>query len=161
MEKAEYLTPQLWTFFLLPTLSFFASIVLLFLNEWYPALVCFIVCIIFMLPLIIWRKWFFMQILINEDGLKTFYKDYIFSEIKWNEIKDAKVTTITYYDAYISFSKLPNIFVNTKMAIKDKSIINVRLNSKPGNVLIKYYKKIPIEIRDFEKLPKFIKEMFQ
>ena len=75
MKKEMFAMTDIWALFALPVLSFVSSIILLILREWFPALFCFLLGLLFTIPLVIWRKLFFAKIRLTDEGVCRFFGD--------------------------------------------------------------------------------------
>ncbi len=91
MKKEMFVMQDIWALFGLPVLSFVSSIILLILREWFPALFCFLLGLLFTIPLVIWRKLFFAKIRLTDEGVCRFFGDEIINKICWNDIVEVRV----------------------------------------------------------------------
>ena len=96
--------------------------------------------------------------LIDEEGFKIFYRGNITKQLKWENIKEARAY-IDGYGGLIIFSDKP--LYEGKERWKNSKEIFVRMNSKFVIYLFQYKDKIPVPIKDLDKLPKSIQERLQ
>lgn len=152
MKKAKYITNP-YIYLLMIALPLLCGIIVLFFGEFYGAIVCFVIALLFTLPIIIFRKKFFSKMIINEYGIKVYYKHIVIKEILWKNIKEAQAT-LTSHGGQITFTDTS--FYTGKEKWKNWNFIFVNLNSEFAIELYKYKSKIPVPIKDLDKLPNSI-----
>ena len=107
-----------------PTLlTIFACILFNDFEGLYALIIPFIVTLI----LLLLRKYFFAEIELSEHGICKKYKNYIFSEISWNEIKSVE-----------SLPKSILVFKKIENEINDFNSMSFVLNSYSMKRIIKY-----------------------
>lgn len=153
MEKDIYVIPQIWLLFGMPTISFLATILLLILQEWYPALACFILCLIFILPLIIWRKLFFSKIKITSDGISRIYKNEVIKKIPWENLVEVRV--VPKYSIYF----LDEAYDKNKTLLQYRTNITFYLTKKNIEYLLSYKEKFKSKITDISLLSEKYKNL--
>ena len=148
MKKAKYITNPYINFVLIivPLIGMLVS--LIFKDMW-GVILC--LCLIFFCGffLILLRKTLFLKLLIDEKGFKTFYRGNIIKQLNWEDIQDIKAKS-----NIIFFSDKP--LYSDKEEWKNGKEIFVRINSKFVIYLFKYKDKIPVPIKDLDKLSKSI-----
>jgi len=161
MEKPEYILnyTKLYFFMMfgLPPLS----LLIMFIGIWY-GLFSFGLILLLISPLIICRKTLFSKILITDESVTTFYRGKIIESIKWENIKDAMAVSDA--GGHISIST-KEYNVNAK---KGKELVannhGMPLNLSKRIILeatAYNFKKIPVPIKDFDKLPPYIKKKLE
>lgn len=152
MKKEKYITnPYIYIMMIaLPVLS---GIICLICKEFYGSIVCFIIALVYSLPFVIFRRKFFSKMIIDENGIRVFYKHNVIKELLWENIKEVQATP-TSHGGQISFTDTS--FYRGKEKWKNWDGIFVNLNSDFAIELYKYKDKIPVEIKDLDKLPKDI-----
>ena len=123
MKKAEYVVNP-FAYLLGVCVPFCISCILLICGEFYPALVCFCIAIVYLIPIIIFRKSIFSKMLINENGIKVLFRKKVIKQIKWNEIKDAIIIE-TSHGGRIMFSETPLYTGKDKWKNKNKISIDL------------------------------------
>lgn len=157
MKKAKYITNP----YIELSIIFFAivvGIVVLFYKEISGAIACFCIALFWGIIFICLRKTFLSKMLIDEYGFKMFYMGNIIKQLNWEDIKDIKVRP-NIKGGLIFFSNQP--LYEGKEEWKNSKEFFVRVNSNFAIYLFKYKDKIPVPIRDFNKLPKSIQERLQ
>lgn len=157
MKKPKYISVPFF-YSIYPLIGFVGGIVMIFYNEISGAIFCFLGGIFFAVPLIIFRKLFFKKMIIDEEGIKTYYRKTIIKDLKWEDIKESKVnpgnkvqilfTDTTFHTGKESYKDTFGIFVNIG-------------NPTFGKALYKYADKIPVPIKDIDRLPKVIADIFK
>lgn len=146
MKKAKSISnPYLYLFG--SFLSIILMIIGLIIQNYNVAIVSFIIGILFSLPVLLLRKIFFAKMLIDEEGIHVFYRNKLLKEIKWNEIKMAKVVPNS-FGGQIIFAK--------ETEFNQKSSISINMNTDFALYLFKYKHKIPVPITDLDKLSKIV-----
>lgn len=152
MKKPKYIAYP-FTYLVLIILPIISSIIVLLYKEYAGAIVCFCMGVLFAIPYIIFRKKFFAKMIIDDEGFKIYYRKQIVRELKWKDIKDAQAIP-TSYGGHIFFANKP--LYTGKESWKNTYEIFVRCNSNFIVELYKHKDKIPVPIRDLEKLHKEI-----
>lgn len=152
--KIKYVNHPL-TYSLLFIIFIIFGIILLVLQEIGGAVLSFSFALLYFVLYIIFRKFFFAKMLIDDVGIKLYYKDEITKNMDWYEIKYI-LAMPNAYGGQIIFSREP--ILKGKEMLKNRDKIAVNLNSKIAIELYKYKDKIPVKIEDLEKLPKSIQE---
>lgn len=88
-----------WLFIVFPIIPFILGIILIPL-QWRVTLLFIGLALLFGIPVIIWRKFIFGKISLDEKGVSEIYKNKIISQINWEEMKKVLVQRIS-----ISFHK--------------------------------------------------------
>ena len=91
--------------------------------------------------------------IIDQNGIRTYYKQKIVKELNWNKISDAQAINNA-HGGYIIFSD--KLLHSGKESWKNSREIFVNMNSDFAIELYKYKNKIPVPIRDIEKLSPII-----
>ena len=136
MDKPVYFLEHIWQFYVL-------SIV-------FPP---------FFIIVILLRKQLFAKILIDEHGIKMFYRKVATRQIEWKEIQGAQAMLAN--EVQIFFAKDRDILSTQKKRLeRAKEMFIVRLGAKAqAQALYQYKDKIPVSIRDLDKLPKRAKHI--
>jgi len=154
MEKAKYISNPF--IYLSGEILIFAGIITtLIIKDFYALLLCIFVAIIYSLPTILLRKLWFRKMIINEGGITIYYKNSIVKQLLWENIKEAQATP-TPYGGQISFTD--TAFYQGKEKWKNYNCIFVNLKTHFAIELYKYKDKIPVEIKDLEKLHPIVQE---
>ena len=146
MKQRFFVSSQIWSFFILPILSFLSAIILLIVHDWLPATVCFIFFVVFTLILIFERKIFFAKIEISDKGISKVFRTQIINYISW--------------DRLVEFRALPRYFVYflDKPFNKDTTLQNYKTNicfnlsNKRLEILLQYKDKFKSKITDISLL---------
>lgn len=120
-----------------------SSLLFLILGfHWINYLYSLIVPLLIITFVLIFRKFFFLKININENGLYTFYNSKIYKQIKWKEI------------TYIEITNRKGIIIskddekNTKNLYRNlDNFIVFHLTKKNTKILLNYINNINIEIK--------------
>ncbi len=154
MQKSKYISYP-FIYFLLILFCLFFGILTFCLKEIYGGIFCFAVAILFAIPLIFLRKRFFLKMIIDETGIKTFYRNHLERELKWKDIIVVQAVP-TAHGGQILLSDKP-LFTG-KERWKNWKEIFISFNSSFAIYLFKYKDKIPVEIIDLDKLHPVIQE---
>ena len=158
MKKEKYIVNHFLTLALIIIFFGFSAIVLIICKEYWAGIFSIISGFLLASPYIFMRKIAFAKMLINEEGFKIFYRGNIIKQLKWEDIKDVKAIPDG-YGGTIFFSDKP--LYEGKERWKNSKEISVRMYSKFAIYLFQYKDKIPVPIRDLDKLPKSIQEKLQ
>ena len=158
MKKPVYCVPQVILFFLFPMVFVLGGMVLILLHEYYYSILGFGLALLIGLMIFFGRKMILAKIFVDENGIKITYREQVVKQILWEEIKDAQALCVQ--GGQIVFAKDTYILSTQKLRLENqKKIFFIRLDQKsPANALYLYKDKIPVPIRDLDKLPKEIKE---
>ena len=122
---------------------------LLCFKEFLAALLVFSFAILFTIPLIIFRKFFFKKMLLNETGIYLSYKKKVLREIKWEDVKDiqyrVRVFILSDKQLYTGNERYKNTFE-----------INIFTNSEFITEFYKNAYKIPVPIKEIDKMPDYV-----
>ncbi len=148
MKKAEYIArPILQCAILIIIID---TIILLCFKEFWGALLGFCFAILLAIPLIVFRKFFFKKMLLNETGAYLSYRDKILRAVKWEDVKE-----IQYRSGIFTLSDKP--LYTGKEKYKNTFEINILTNSKFIIEFYKYAYKIPVPIKEINKMPEYVK----
>lgn len=153
MEKPKYYSFPL--FYLIILVFFALGVIFLFcFQQFIPAILCLIILLLWQVPLIVFRKNYFKKIIINERGITFFYKQKITNDIRWEDIKDA----LAIPKGIILLDEPINLIEAKKNALSWIEVHRffISFKSKYFLVLCKYKNKIPVDIRDLEKINQLI-----
>lgn len=157
MEKtSEYLIVDLWSFILFPVVFLFGGLILLFFQEYMPATFACGFAFLLLLCQLIWRKKLFAKISITEKGVVVFYKKEIIKAMKWEEIKDGMVNINSANLIILISDKEYDINAKSGKQFIAKNNHGISLNFAIKYVyeeMSKYLKKIPVKLKNFDKLP--------
>jgi len=154
MNKAKYITNP-FLYLILIMLPVVIGIIIIFFKEYYASMICFIIAILFSLPYICLRKYFFSKMLINDEGITKLYRNEILKKLKWEDIVVAQAVT-TPHGGQITFSDKP--LFEGKEKWKNWKEIFVNMNSKFALELYKYKNKILVPIKDLEVLSQYVQD---
>lgn len=157
MKNAKYVSNP-FVYMILIISPIIVSIITLCCQEYYGALACLCIAVLFSVPLILLRKRFFIKMIIDQQGIRTYYKNKLIKDLKWENIKDAQAIP-TSSGGQIIFSDNP--LYSGKDKWKNSKEIFVSMNSNFAIYLFEYSKNIPIAIKDIEKLNPKIAEKFK
>lgn len=155
MEQPKYMVKGLFVYFLFLILVLFSVIILLLYKEWIPALVISLITLIFMF---IVRKLLLAKMLIDEEGIKIYYKNNVIKNINWLDINDCRIQSnqliVTKYNGLLNNQK--TILTN------QKKLIWINLDKKPfAQELHKHLNKIKVPIKGLENVPNNLKDYFK
>lgn len=145
MEQTFFVAEKIWTFLVLPAISFIAGIILLFFKEWYPAIACFVLFFVFSLILIIWKELFFVKISISSNGIRKVLGKKVIKNIIWEQLVEVRA--------------LPNYFIYfLDNKYEEKTLLNYKTNvcfvltPKKLNIILQYKDKFQAKITDISIL---------
>ena len=118
-------------------------------GEYCVLLIFVCAALIYPLPVILLRKLFFRKMIINEDGFTIYYRNKIVKQLLWENIKEAKAIP-TPFGGEIDFTD--TFFYTGKDKWKNKDCIFVNLKTNFAIELYKYKDKIPVKIKDLDRL---------
>lgn len=154
MKKAKYINNPL-IYILLIILPIVGGIVTLCFKEYIGCIVCFGISIIFCIPLIIFRKRFFLKMIVDEQGIRTCYRKNIIKDIEWEKIKDALAVNNS-HGGYIILSD-KNLYTG-KDSWKNSKEIFIMMNSDFAIEFYKYKDKVSVPIKNINCLSPSIVE---
>lgn len=97
MEQKEFYAKNNTRYFLVPIMSLIGLVIAIFTpiqNQKISACILFIsVFIVFSLPLLIFRKFLFFKIKVNNIGISKVYKKQIITEIKWESLLEVRAAS--------------------------------------------------------------------
>ena len=155
MKKAKYISnPFIYlSGEIMPILGIITTLIV---KDYYALIFCVCIFLLWPLPIVFMRKLMFRKMLINEEGFTIYYGKSIVNKLLWKDIKDTQVL-LTGQGARILFSDKP-LYVG-KERWRNYDCIFVNFKTSFAIELYKYKDKIPVEIKGFEKLPKYIRDM--
>ncbi len=123
------------------------AIGLLCIQYWLEALFLFGIALIFSIITLVFQKYFFNQILLDEKGISVVYHKSVLKHLDWNEIKTIKISHKNLFilanfetDNDNDFAQRPNDY------------ICFDANKKHCQIFAQYYKLINTNIQNPEKL---------
>jgi len=134
----------------MPIICSVGGIICLSLQEFFGAVFCFVLAVLFAVPLILWRKHLFKKILIDEEGFKVFYNSRIINKIRWDEIIEIKM--VQKFHLYFCISSKDSLLVHNKL-IKNNSVINIHVTDNIFQTLLYHKDKISVKVQNFDQLP--------
>ncbi len=152
MKKSKYTTPGLFFVVLFPFVCLISTILCAVFQEWIGFIITFLILIFVVSILIIYRKKLFLKMIINENGIITYYRNNIEKKLDWEKIIDAQFINESIFlsdnKLYIGKERWKNFFE-----------VSINLNRKLfAQEFYKYIDKIPVNIRGLENLPRDIQE---
>lgn len=151
--KNRFYCFDVWSFYLLIAFPIIASVILLFLEEWLPALFCFILSLLFAIPCIIWRKLFFAKLEFSETKVSKVYGKEVINSIKWEDVVEVRT--------------LPRNFIYILAQPYDKSILNnyktnicFWITGEKLDAFLQFKEKFQDKITDLTILSKKTQELF-
>lgn len=152
MKKPKFLS-DVKTYIIFMCSPLCLTIISLFYHSMDGIYLSIIIFMIIAIPLIIFRKQFFLKMLINENGITKYYGKKIIKELKWEDIKDVLVVNgrqIIFSDILIDFDpiyygkELKNVVIDIYMQRGGCTYFFLEL--------CKYKNRIPVEIRCIDRL---------
>ena len=156
MEESKFISNPLWYLIML-SLFVICGIITLIFEEFGGAIACFVIALLFSLPLIFLKKYFFAKMLINEQGIKIYYGKNILRELNWQDIIFAQIEPTAKGFEFLLSDKVDNLN-NAKWQNWD--IISINFSSNLILEIYNYKDKINIPINKLEILPIDIKNKF-
>lgn len=158
MKKPQYSIRTTWAFILFPIIPFISTIILLLLKEWFPALFCFIIFLIIFILVFTGRRLIFSKMLIDEEGIKIYYKNNVIKNINWLDINDCRIQS-----NQLIVTKYSGLLNNQKTILTNqKKLIWINLDKKPfAQELHKHLNKIKVPIKGLENVPNNLKDYFK
>ena len=148
MEKPVGIYKFMMLLFVFPILAFALSISGFIVQDYFSAISILVVGLFFGGLGFFYRKWIFLRVLINDDGIKEFYGKKVLTDTKWEEIVKARIDSPD--------GRWQIFFTKT-----DNTEIKIMLYSRWEQAVLKYKHKIPVPITELETLPKVWREKFQ
>lgn len=152
MKKAKYIN---YPFSYLSLVLFFliCFIILMIFKEYWGGIISLAFGFLVAIPFIIFRKQVLKKMLINETEIVVYYKNQIVKKLKWVDIKYAQYQNDPHGHIF-TLSDKP--LYEKREAYKNIDEINIRTNSK---FIIEFYKfayKIPVPIKEIDKMPDYV-----
>ena len=162
MKKPKIMYNDYLTYIVFIVTMLLTILIFLVVKEWELALVFFSFIISATILLYSNKRLALMKLLINEKGLTKYCKKTVLKELKWGDIKDAVIVNgrqMVLSDTPIEYEPIYDLN-------NDKNfIINIyrlgKIQTYIFKELCRYNNKIPVKIRNIDKLPPEIAELLK